>query len=255
MIQVIHRALNILELLAKDPKEEMRLSEIADILQLNHATCANILKTLVNRNYVEQVKSKKGYTLGYMAYHLTNIESYDTELITIAKTPMEKLNEEINERIILSTIKNDKRVLLKELPCNHEVQVQTINETSVYRATTGRMILAYYSRKELDSFIRRAGMPSEEDWPEVKTRSELIHILTDIKTKQFVISHNKNHVVGLATPIIKNDRIIASLGIYLPDVRFTKTEKEKIIKSLKIATDQINNELKFTSFLSSSVQE
>lgn len=234
---------------------ELRLSEIADTLQLNHATCANILKTLVNRNYVEQIKSKKGYKLGYMLYQLTDIESFDTELLSVAEMPMKKLNEAINERIILSAIKNDKRLLLKELPCNHEVQVKTINEMSVYRATTGRMILAYYSQEELDSFVRRVGMPSESDWPEVKTGSELAHILRDIRNEQFVISHNKNHVVGLATPIFKNNRVIASLGIYLPDVRFDNTEKEKIIHALKLATDQINDELKFPPFLSSSIQK
>ena len=50
MIQVIHRALNILELIARDRNKEYGLSEIADRLGLNHGTCANIIKTLVVRS-------------------------------------------------------------------------------------------------------------------------------------------------------------------------------------------------------------
>ena len=101
MIQVIHRAFNILELLAESTKTEISLSEVADTLHLNHSTCANILKTLVNRNYVEQVKSKGGYRLGYMVHQLTNSDPYDTRLLNISKLPLEILMSEINETIIL----------------------------------------------------------------------------------------------------------------------------------------------------------
>ena len=66
MIQVINRALNILEILAQEPDKEFGLSEIATAVELNAGTCANILKTLVYRNYVEQSGTKKRYKLGYM---------------------------------------------------------------------------------------------------------------------------------------------------------------------------------------------
>lgn len=243
MIQVVNRALNILEIIAKNPEKEVGLSEIADSLGLNHGTCANILKTLVNRDYVEQTAAKKGYKLGYMAYRLTNANYYNVELLNVSKASMEDLANEINEMVILSAIKNDKRILLKEIPCNHEVQVKTAQESSVYRATTGRMILAFYSPKELDDFVQRIGLPSEEDWPEVKTKTDLIHLLDEIRTKKFEITCNKNHVIGLATPLFKKDTVIASLGIYLPDLRFGKTEKSRIVKALQIATDTINEEL------------
>lgn len=244
MIQVINRALNILELIAKDPQKEFGLSEIADSLQLNHSTCANILKTLVNREYVEQSIAKKGYKLGYMAYRLTNTNLYDKELINASEKLLKKLNEEINETVILSIIKNDKRVLLKEFVCTHDVQIRTKEETKVYKTTTGRMILSYYSSRKLREFLLRVGLPSKEDWPEIKTKSDLINTLNKIKTDQFLITHNKNHVVGLAAPIFKNNKAIASIGIYLPDLRFGDIEKNKIINSLKVTANQINLELK-----------
>ncbi|MGI6572639.1 MAG: IclR family transcriptional regulator [Fermentimonas sp.] len=243
MVQVIHRALNILELLAENPKSEIGLSEIANTLHLKHSTCANILKTLVNRNYVEQVKFKGNYRLGYMAQQLANFNPYDTRLLNVSKLPLEILMNEINETIILSRIKNDKRVLIKEIDCTHEVFVKTSKEASVYKATTGRMILAHYSPREFESFFQRAGLPSKEEWPEVEKKSDLINFLTEIRREQFAFSHN-NHVIGLATPIYINNKIYASLGIYLPDIRFGESEKSKMINALKQATHTINNELK-----------
>ncbi|WP_373515471.1 helix-turn-helix domain-containing protein [Persicitalea sp.] len=59
MIQVIHRALDLLELIAIEPNQPKALGELADTLGLNHGTCANILKRLVNRGYVEQAAAKE----------------------------------------------------------------------------------------------------------------------------------------------------------------------------------------------------
>lgn len=243
MIQVIHRALSILEVIASSPKDNLSLSEIADSLQLNHGTCANILKTLVNRNYVEQVGMKKGYKLGYMVYQLTNAYTYYAELKEIAKPFIDQLRENINETVILSIIEGGKRILLYEAECNHEIQVRTTCESSVYKATTGRMILAHYSPKELYYFTEKNGLPDDSSWPEVKNMQDLVTALEDIKTKEVEITSNSNHVVSLATPIYKKKTVIASLGIYLPDIRFDKAAKVRIVKRLKETTSLLNQAL------------
>jgi len=243
MIQVINRAFNIMEIIAQDAEKEWGLSEIADLLELNHGTCANILKTLVQRGYIEQVGMKKGYKLGYMTYQLTNSTGYNIELVNAAKILMDGFCNEINETVILSVIKNDKRILVHEALSSHEVQVRTTPESTVYRATTGRMILAHYSPKELNDFIEKVGLPSAEDWPEITSKAQLIQALNDIRKKAIEITWNDNHVVGLATPIFKKNKIIASLGVYLPDIRFSKTEKNHIVKVMMRVTEIINQRL------------
>lgn len=240
MIQVINRALDILEFLSQDPEKEFGLTEIAMASNLNAGTCANIIKTLVNRNYVDQPVSKKGYKLGYMSYRLTKSNNYNKKLIDIAKIPMEDLRELINETVILSVINRDQRLVLEESQSTQEIQVRTTKESSVYRATTGRLLLSHFSHKELDDFINRIGLPTEEQWPEIKTKSDLLRELNEISKENVFLTWNKNHVVGLATPILQKNRVIASLGIYLPDIRFGKSEKNQIIKELKKTTDIIN---------------
>ena len=70
MIQVLNRAFDILEMCAKNAEKVYSLSEIADQLQLNRTTCANIVKTLVTRNYLEQTGYRRGYRLGSKVFHL-----------------------------------------------------------------------------------------------------------------------------------------------------------------------------------------
>lgn len=243
MIQVINRALSILEVIAQDNEKEWGLSEIADGLELNHGTCANILKTLAQRGYVEQTGLKKGYKLGYMAYRLTDSNEYNIQLINSTKVLIDTLCSEINETVILSTIKHGKRILVYEALCNHDIQIRTTLESTPYRATTGRMILAHYSPKELRDFIATVGLPSKEDWPEISSEAELEQALNEIRKKNIIETWNNNHVVGLATPIFKKNKIIASLGVYLPDIRFSKTERNTIIKELLQTTETINKKI------------
>lgn len=59
MIQVINRAFDILEFVATDPTRPKSLTEVAEAAGLNQGTCANIMKTMVNRRYLDQVVPRK----------------------------------------------------------------------------------------------------------------------------------------------------------------------------------------------------
>lgn len=241
MIQVINRALNILEVLAQEPNREFGLSEITQAVNLNPGTCANILKTLVMRNYVEQSGAKRGYRLGPMSYQLACDDAlFQHKLTQAACGVIDRLRDCINETVILSIIRDKKRVLLYEATGTQEVQVRTTYESSVYRATTGRLILAYYTPQELDMFLGEVGLPTAEEWPEVKTKSQLIEMLAEIRLQGMAFSHNKNHVIGFATPVFRYGKVIASLGVYLPDIRYGEIERALITSELLKATEAIN---------------
>jgi DNA-binding IclR family transcriptional regulator len=249
MIQVVNRALNILEFIASDSNKEFSLSEIANTLELQHSTCANILKTLVSRGYVEQTKVKGNYKLGIMIYHLSNNGS-NSSIINATEDLMIDLRNKVNETVILSVIKNQRRIVLSMMTNTHEIQVKTIKESSVYSATTGRVILAHYTENELNYFIEKVGLPSENEWPGINTKKKLREELYRIKTQNIEITLNKNHVIGLATPIIKESKIIASLGIYLPDFRYGDTEKKLLIAELLKTTEKINAKIDNSNFSS-----
>ena len=248
MIQVVNRALNILEFIASDSNKEFSLSEIANSLELQHSTCANILKTLVSRGYVEQTKVKGNYKLGIMIYHLSNNGS-NSSIINATEDLMIDLRNKVNETVILSVIKNQRRIVLSMMTNTHEIQVKTIKESSAYSATTGRVIIAHYSQNELDYFIEKIGLPSEDEWPGINTKKKLIEELDRIKKQKIEITLNKNHVIGLATPIIKEGKVIASLGVYLPDFRFGNVEKNILITELLKTTEKINVKLESSSLL------
>ncbi len=243
MIQVIHRAFDIIEFIAKDRNKEFGLGEIADSLGLNHGTCANIIKTLVIREYLEQSGKKRGYKLGYKSYSLTGNYSNKKELLKVSVEPMKTLRNKLNESCILSILKDNMRVTLHKELCTHELQVVTTGEEkNIYLTATGRLILAFMSLERQERFIQKYGLPNEL-WAEVKNESDLIAELEKIKEKQFAIHFDGVHIVGVGVPIYKNDKVIASLGIYLPEVRFTYKVQEQIFSEISKTAKQISSTL------------
>ncbi len=243
MIQVIVRAIDILEFVAQHGKEPVQLIKIAENARLSQPTTANIVKTLVTKNYLEQVGRKTGYRLGAGAYHLTGNLSYNQNLLLAAKDLMEDLTEQINETCLLGVLRNNKRYLLHEVHSDQDLQVRTSKEADVYATASGRILAAFLNEKELDNLIKAIGLPSIQIWPGVQTREALEKALQKIRKEEFVQTLNAKHIAGFAVPVFKNKLIIASLGVFLPASRVTTVSKNNIIKQMQRTANKIKERL------------
>ena len=248
MIKVIEKALNILELLSSDQSKEFLLSEIADTLNMDHGTCANIIKTLSTRGYVHQDAPRRGYKFGYMMFKLTNTAVNNEEITKMAREEIDKLGNLLNETAILSCIKNDKRIVLFYTTPNRELFVRPNIDKSVYSANTGRVILANYTPEHLERFIIRNRMPTREEWPAIYETEypdlEFRRKLNKIRTTGYEIDKDSNGIVGFAAPLWRGGHVTGSVGIYMPASRL-KNENE-ILDQLLATAESINNKLSLT---------
>lgn len=245
MIQVINRALDILEIVAENPEKPTSLGEIADTLGLNHGTCANIMKTLVARKYLEQVGTKKGYILGSQSYALTNNDAYRKDLVEAAKEEMEKLTAQINENCLLAILNGDKRMVIHRTHAEQDLQVRTPLEKHVYDAASGRMLLAMLSEAEIERFVSKYGLPTSESWKEVDSLETLKSLLMQFRKEECALQVlYGRQVVGLAVPVLKNDKAVASLSIYLPEYRYMIADKSGLVFQLKATAKRITQRLK-----------
>ena len=243
MVLVVVKALDILEFIARDPDRAFSLTEIAEGLHMHQATCVNILQTLVEKSYLEHLGRKKGYRLGPMAYNLTNNLTYSQHLVTAAKEEMEKLTADLNETSILGIIRNQKRFIVHLVNSDQDLQVRSRSERNVYETASGRLLLAFMSDKERDGFLQSNGLPSEETWPEAATPADLDSALAKIRSQSLAITHSKTHIIGLAVPIRKSGLVVASLSVFLPEIRCSPTRQKEIIQALQQAAQGINERL------------
>jgi DNA-binding IclR family transcriptional regulator len=243
MIQVIVRALDILEFVAQHGKEPVQLIKIAENAGLSQPTTANIVKTLVTKNYLEHVGRKEGYRLGANAFHLTGNLSYNQNLILAAKDPMEDLTKQLNETCLLGVLRNNKRYIIHAVQSNQDLQVRTRSEAEVYPTASGRLLTAYLTPKQLDNLINAVGLPLAAVWPGVQTRETLEKALQKIRKEEFVQTLSNTHIVGFAVPIYKDKQVISSLGVFMPESRVTPAIKANIIKLMNRTANKIKERL------------
>ncbi len=243
MIQVVNRALDILEHVAKNRERDHSLSEIADQFGLHRATCANIIKTLVNRNYLEKMDRRRGYRLGRMAYYLGGNYSFKRDLIEAAAGTMKQFRKKLNEGCILAVLRKNNRVIIHEEKSFHELRVHNIREKNAYDTSTGRLILAYLSKPDQHRYVQKYGLPGQGIWPEVEDEEDLINALARIKKRGVAKQVSAAHIVGLAVPVVQGGGQVAALGIYLPESRFLPSKRDYILSELRQAAEQIHQQL------------
>jgi DNA-binding IclR family transcriptional regulator len=243
MIQVIIRALDILDFVARQGNEPVSLAEIAAAVDINQSTCANIVKTLVARNYLEHPGRKSGYRLGAGAYQLTGNQAYHDYLVPAAKDVMETLSRSLNESCLLGILRNRKRFIVHIVHGDQDLQVRTRTETDIYPTATGRLLMSFLPPKELDSLIQALGLPQPPVWNGIESKEDLLAELRNIRRSEMVLTLSPKHIVGIAVPIRKKEQVVASLSIYLPESRFTPQHRELITLRLREAAATINERL------------
>lgn len=245
MIQVLQRALNVLEHLAREGERPSALGDIARATRLNPATCARILGTLMTEGYVEQEGPRKGYRLGPMPYTLTARGPYRKDLVVCAEPLVRDLARDTGETAMVVILHQDTRYILCQTEGTHFVQVRTdaVLREEVYPYATGRLLLAYLAPEGLDAFIAHVGLPEAAVWPEARTKQGLLKELAALKSMSTVVTTFKGQIVGLARPIRNADRVVAGLGLYLPVSRFVGAHKEAILEAMTTTADAISERL------------
>jgi DNA-binding IclR family transcriptional regulator len=230
MIQVIHRALNIIEYVSKDGNKPKLMGQIAKDLDLNTATCANIIKTLVVRGYLEKNELQKGYQLGPQLKEITGKQNPYLKLIAAAKTQMERITKTLNEKCLVAVLKGDKRVVIHKNNCPQLVQANTQDEKKAYDSSTGRLLVALLSDEALDKFVQLYGLPTSAIWHDAGTPEKFMEQIRLIRKNQYALIEDSVQIIGIATPIYQQGELVASLSIYLPAFRFSNTMRKKMIQ-------------------------
>lgn len=243
MIQVLHRALSILELLACEPEKVHSLGEIAATFGLNRGTCANILKTLCERNYVERLGRRRGYRLGAMARQLSGARSLDRAIVAAARPVLRALTESLNETSLVGVLRGHTRVTLDSVQCDRDLQARSRQVRNAYETATGRLLVAFLPPDQLDAFVAAAGMPDPEVWPGVDSRQSLNRALAKIRKAELAVTRSSEHIIGLAVPVRRADDVLASVSVYLPEIRFRAPRRQEITTALRAAGHHITRRL------------
>lgn len=244
MIQSLHRAFDILEYLAERPDQPTPLGQIAEATGLNLATCANLIKTLVTRSYVEQVGPREGYLLGPMAHYLVRKGTYGRDLVAVAEPLVVALAEEIQEHVVLSRLHGARLFMISEAEGDEVLQVRRdlVLVDDAYRTANGRLLLAYLSETELAAFLRQQGAPGAT-WPHASDETRLRQQLAAIREVGKYVDTTAAGLARASFPVWQHGKVVAALGMYAAEFRFVKHRRELGLRRLEETAQEISRRL------------
>ncbi|AQG79192.1 IclR family transcriptional regulator [Spirosoma montaniterrae] len=243
MIQVIHRAFDILEFVAAEPNRPKSLTEVAEAAGLNPGTCANIMKTMVSRRYLDQVGPKKGYCLGSQAYWLTGNTSYRKDILETARPEMAGLTARLNESCLLSVLNGDQRLIIHRELCDQPLQVQTANEKHAYDSASGRLLVSLLNDADLVKFKNRYGLPTAELWEEATSEPAFYSQIKAVRDRGYAFQESTRQVIGYGVGVFRQQEVVASLSVYLPLYRHTPEKAQAVLHDLQRTAQVISQSL------------
>lgn len=245
MIQVIHRAVSILEYLAEEPGRSRRLKDIASRMGLNAATCANILKTMIERGLA--AKNDAGYQLGPWIDHIGRKSPYRRGLAHLAAPEIMRLAHDVGETALLAILQHGRRYILCHADGNRAMQVRPdfLFRENIYQSASGRLLMAYSSPDEIKEIIRQQGLP-RRNWLHIATDGQLQRALRQIRRQGFVVRKDQEfsqiarQIHGIACPVRQGETVGAAVALMVPAIRFQGAEGKRLIRAVQDTADRIS---------------
>lgn len=250
MIQVLDRAVAILDYLATNPAQPRPLKEIAAHIGLGPGTCSNILKTMQHHGLVAQSGPRQNYFLGPWLDHISCRTPMRQGLILIAEPEIVCLAEETGETATLSAMYQCRRFVLCKATGNRLLQLRYDFAFSVnpYHSASGRVLLAYLPEKSLNAIVAQAGLPHSH-WPEISSLEELHAALAQIRRRGYALRHDQefeniyDQIHNIAFPVYSGDFVTAAVALMIPGVRFRNAERRRLFEAVGNAAQRISEAL------------
>ena len=244
-IKVVEKIMKIIEIVANKEKEGCSLSEISKSLNLKPTTVYSLISTLLSLGYFQKDEKTKKYKISEKLLNIFSPILNRNLLLKVSEPVIKSLAEKIRESVVLGIFHKGERYTIAS--AKYEGHILNINlnmfeESPCYTTATGRILLSFLSEKDVKEYIKKEGYPGGK-WENINNYEKLKKEMEKIRKRKIEIIE-KEHTVAIGVPIFgKNGEIIASLGVYLPKVRFKGENREKIINELKKAGEEIT--LKF----------
>lgn len=229
------RVLDLFELLDRSPYG-LSHTEIADHLAIPKSSLSQLLRNLVNREYVAFAPAEKVYQLGRRLDDLARRKGQTRDLSVLAQPVLERLTKETRESSFLNVRDGDTaRLVAREIGPQALVTVLQVGELMPLHATAaGRAILAFSTPQVRAEYIARAKFDVLTS-KSVQTSAELVKRLEEIERERICVAEDELilGVTGISAPVIdETGQAIASLTLSLPSVRFDSTIRREVAAAL-----------------------
>lgn len=207
----LEKGLDILELLSRSDAG-LSQTEIARDLGRSVGEIFRMLVVLSERGYVAQDPVSDRYALTTLLFEVAHRTPLIRRLTSTALPLMRDLAHAINQSVHLAVLADDAVLIVGQMdpPARHVMSIRLGTRVDLWRASSGRVMLAFQPPEELARAFARVPLPP--GMTEERVRTDLVRIRQ--AGHEIVDSFVVRGIVNISTPIIDHTGLaIAALTV------------------------------------------
>lgn len=195
----LEKGLDILEHLSQSDAG-LTQAEIARVLGRSVSEIFRMLVVLQDRGYIAFDPGSDRYVLTTLMFEIAHRTPLIRRLTSAAAPLMRDLAQQINQSVHLAILAEDAVLIVGQVdpPARHVMSVRLGTRVDVWRASSGRVMMAYQTETALLDMLARAPLP--DTMTQAQLRSDLAVIRSH--GHEIVDSFVVKGVVNISTPII-----------------------------------------------------
>jgi len=241
-VQVLDRAINILEFIGRQSNGEAGLPELSAAMKLHKTTTHRIAHVLESRGLLRRGLDSNRYRLGLHLYDLGCQALDHVNIRDEARPLMTRLTFEVGETVHLALLDRAEVLYIERVEAQRSLTMGSKlgARNPVYCTALGKAILAFSPETEVDQILASCRM-------EARTRNTITNVLAlkreleRIRDRGFAIDDEEieDGIRCIAAPILNADnRAVAAMSVSGPSSRISPDRFQLIGKTmLKAAQD------------------
>ncbi|HXE12290.1 MAG TPA: IclR family transcriptional regulator [Bryobacteraceae bacterium] len=208
------------------------LSELARHLQIPKSTAHNLLRTLQSLDFVRQSPETRTYQLGPRAMELGLVFASNSDILSHARTVMNRLAEKTGETVKIGILSNDQVLIMAAVESAHQLHTRGDLGTRwpLHSSSLGKAILSTLQPEELAEVLGSKGM-RQFTKNTISTLEEMELEVKRIRARGYAVDQQENEagVCCVAAPISATlQGVSGAIGVSGPCVRI----RDKAISEL-----------------------
>jgi len=250
MIKSADRVLDILEITGSK-RIGITHGVIAKELNIPKGSLTQLLSNLVSRNYLSFEQTNKLYKLGPQLLILTGEYLSSFDVVKVGQPIIRELVDKINESAEIVVLKESESMIVCKEDCDRPLKrVISIGDHSpAYSTAGGKAILSYLPKDEMDHFINKVKFhPTTKKT--ITDAKSLIDELNEIQSNKLAYGREERYegIVAMAAPVFNlYGRVVASVVVTIPTVRFTHKKEKKIEIAIKNTAKKISQQIGYNN--------
>lgn len=219
------------------------LSELARRLQIPKSTAHNLLRTLQSLDFVRQNHETRTYQLGPRAMELGLVFASNSDMLSRARTAMNRLAEKTGETVKIGILSNDQVLIVAAVESGHQLHTRGDLGTRwpLHSSSLGKAILSTLPAEELAEILEHKGAPRFTK-NTITTLEEMELEVGRIRARGYAVDQQENEpgVCCVAAPITDTLQGVAgAIGISGPCVRIRDKTIAELGRQVIAASEMI----------------